>query len=159
MISVSMAFIDKHHERLWQFPAHERAISVFRYVLAWFPMLVIAVANGAVRQLTFAKVMSEPHAHQLSTLIGSLCIGAFIWFVVRTLPPSSSRQALFIGLVWVLLTVTFESFMGLVLQHRPVQEVFSEYNLFAGRVWTLFLVWLGVAPWIFFRLRRAQNAA
>jgi hypothetical protein len=132
---------------------------VFRYLLAWIPMLVIAVANGALRQLTFAKVMSEQHAHQLSTLIGSVCIGAFIWFVVHNWPPSSSRQALLIGLVWVLLTVTFESFMGLVLQHRSLHEVLHEYNLFAGRVWILFLIWLGVAPWAFFRIRRAKNAA
>jgi hypothetical protein len=132
---------------------------MFRYALAWIPMLVIAVANGTVRQLTFGKVMSEPHAHQLSTLIGSFCIGAFIWLVVRTWPPSSGRQALLVGLVWVLLTVAFETFMGLVLQHRPIQDVLYEYDLSAGRVWTLLLVWLGVAPWIFFRIRRKQNAA
>jgi len=132
---------------------------VFRYLLAWIPMLVIAVANGALRQLTFAKFMSEPHAHQLSTLIGSVCIGGFIWFVFRNWPPSSSRQALLIGLVWVLLTVAFESFMGLALQHRPLQVVLFEYNLFAGRVWILFLGWLGIAPWAFFRLRCAQNAS
>lgn len=132
---------------------------MFRYVLAWIPMLGIAVANGAFRQFTFAKVMSEPHAHQLSTLIGSVCIGAFIWFVVRKWPPASSRQALLIGLVWLLLTVTFETFMGLVLQHRSMQDVLYEYNLFAGRVWPLFLVWLGVAPWTFFRLGHARNAA
>jgi hypothetical protein len=56
---------------------------MIRYVLAWFPMLVIAGANGALRQLTFAGVMPELHAHQLSTLIGSVCIGIFIWFVIR----------------------------------------------------------------------------
>lgn len=132
---------------------------MLRYVLAWIPMLVIAVANGAFRQLTFAKVISEPHAHQLSTLIGSVCIGAFIWFVVRKWPPSSSRQALLIGLVWVILTVIFETFMGLVLQHRLIQDVLHEYNLLAGRFWLLFLVWLGVAPWTFHRLGRTQNAA
>jgi uncharacterized membrane protein len=119
-------------------------------------MLVIAVANGALRQLTFARVMSEPHAHQLSTLIGSACIGAFIWFVIRTWPPSSSRQALFIGFLWGLLTVAFESFMGLVLQHRSLLQVLNEYNLLAGRVWVLFLIWLVVAPWLFFRLRHAR---
>lgn len=123
---------------------------MFRYVLAWFPMLLIAVANGALRQLTFANVMSEPHAHQLSTLTGSLFIGAFVWSVIRAWPPSSSRQALCIGLVWVLLTVAFETFMGLVLLNRPMGEVLFEYHLFAGRVWTLFLIWLGLAPWIFF---------
>ena len=132
---------------------------MFRYVLAWIPMLVIAVANGAVRQLTFGKVMSEPHAHQLSTLTGSFFIGAFIWFIVRIWPPSSGRQALLVGLVWVLLTVAFETFMGLVLQHRPIRDVLYEYDLSASRVWPLFIVWLGVAPWIFFRIRRGPNAA
>ena len=118
-------------------------------------MLVIAVANGALRQTTYAKVMSELRAHQLSTLIGSALIGLFIWLVIRTWSPSSAREALQIGLVWLLLTVTFECFMGLVLAHRPLSEVLYEYNLFAGRVWLLFLVWLTLAPWVFFRLRNA----
>ena len=127
---------------------------MIRYVLAWFPMLVIAIANGALRQLTYARVMSEPHAHQLSTIIGSVCIGAFIWYVIRTWPPSSSRRALLIGFLWGLLTVVFESFMGLILQHLSLQQVLHEYNLLAGRVWTLFLIWLVVAPWLFFRIRQ-----
>ena len=129
---------------------------MIRYVLAWFPMLVIAIANGALRQFTYARVMSEPHAHQLSTIIGSVCIGAFIWYVIRTWPPSSSRRALLIGFLWGLLTVVFESFMGLILQHLSLQQVLHEYNLLAGRVWTLFLIWLVVAPWLFFRIRQER---
>ena len=126
-----------------------------RYVLAWVPMLVIAVANGALRQATFAKVMPELRAHQLSTLIGSVLIGLFVWFVVRTWPPSSGREALLIGFVWLLLTVAFEFFMGLVLAHRPLSQVLRDYNLFAGRVWVLFLIWILLAPWAFYRLRNA----
>ena len=126
---------------------------MIRYVLAWIPMLAIAIANGALRQLVFAKSLSEPHAHQLSTITGSIFIGAFIWFVVRKWPPSSERQALSIGLIWVSLTIAFESFMGLALQHLTISQVLHEYNLFAGRVWVVFMVWLAVAPWLFFRLR------
>jgi hypothetical protein len=127
-----------------------------RYVLAWIPMLVIAVANGAFRQATFAKVMPELRAHQLSTLIGSVLIGLFIWCVVRWWPPSSGRQAVHIGLVWLLLTVAFETYMGLVLAHRPLSEVLHDYDLLAGRVWVLFLVWLTLAPWLFFHFHRAS---
>jgi hypothetical protein len=118
-------------------------------------MLVIAVANGALRQATFAKTLPELRAHQLSTLIGSVLVGLFIWFVVRRWPPSSGRQALSIGAVWLLLTVGFETFMGLGLAHRPLSRVLHEYDLFAGRVWLLFLIWLTLAPWVFFRLRSA----
>jgi len=126
---------------------------VIRYGLLWIPMLVIAVANGALRQATFAKVMPELRAHQLSTLIGAVLMGLFIWFVVRRWPPASGRQALLIGLVWLLLTVAFECFMGLALAHRPLSQVVQDYNVFSGRVWVLFLIWLALAPWVFFRIR------
>jgi hypothetical protein len=126
-----------------------------RYVLAWIPMLVIAVANGALRQATFANVMPELRAHQLSTLMASVLIGLFIWLIIRTWPPSSGSQALLVGLVWLLLTVVFECFMGVVLAHRPLSQVLHDYNLLAGRVWVLFLIWLTLAPWVFFRLCHA----
>src|SRR5271157_3420490 len=113
-------------------------------------MLMIAVANGALRQTTFAKHMTELRAHQLSTLIGSVLIGLFIWFVIRTWPPSSDLKALGIGLVWLLLTIVFEFFMGLVLARKPLSQVLHDYNLPAGRVWVLFLIWLALAPWVFF---------
>ncbi len=50
-----------------------------RYVLAWIPMLVIAVANGALRQTMFAKVMPELRAHQLSWL----ALAPWIFFRIR----------------------------------------------------------------------------
>ncbi len=125
-----------------------------RYVLAWVPMLAIAVVNGALRQATYGRVLPELRAHQLSTLIGSVFVGLFIRFVVRARPPSSGHQALLIGFVWLVLTVAFEFFMGLVLAHKPISEVLHDYNLFAGRIWVLFLIFLTLAPWVFFRVSR-----
>jgi hypothetical protein len=123
------------------------------YLLAWIPMLVLAIANGALRQLTFAKWMPELRAHQLSTAFGAAIIGLFIWFVIRIQPPASSRQAVLIGLVWVSLTVVFEFAMGRFLTHRPWRQLVQDYNLAAGRVWPLFLLWLALAPYFFYRLR------
>ncbi len=97
--------------------------------------------------------MPELRAHQLSTLIGSVVIGLFIWLAIRRWPPLSGRQAVLIGLVWLLLTVAFEFFMGLLLARRPLAQVLHDYNLLAGRIWALFLIWLALAPWVFFRLR------
>ena len=130
---------------------------MWRYVLAWVGMLVLAIANGALRQATFGMVLPELRAHQLSTLIGSVLMGAFMWVVLRWWPPASRREAIAIGLLWVSLTVAFEFFMGLVLLGRPVAQVLADYNVFAGRVWVLFLLWLTVAPWLFFRIRAAAE--
>ncbi len=128
---------------------------MLRYVLAWLPMLAIAVANGALRQVAFAKVLPELRAHQLSTLTGAVLIGAFIWFLIGVWPPATERQAWQIGLVWLGLTVAFETFMGLVLSHRSLAQVLHDYDLRAGRLWSLFLVWLTVAPWVCYHLHRA----
>ena len=128
-----------------------------RYILAWIGLLVIAVANGALRQATFAKVMPELRAHQLSTFVGSVFIGLFVWVVIRSWPPSSSAQALLIGFIWLLLAIAFESIMGLVLAHRPWPQVLHDYNLMAGRVWVLFLVWLALAPWVFYSFGTPPN--
>ena len=125
---------------------------MLRYFLAWFPMLVLAVANGTLRQATFAKIMPELRAHQLSTLVGALVIGAFIWFVIRVWPPASNREALIVGVMWLALTVAFEFFMGLVLAKRPMAQVLADYNVLAGRVWPFFLIWLALAPLLFYRL-------
>jgi hypothetical protein len=128
---------------------------LIRYVIAWVGMLVIAIANGALRQLTFGKRMPELRAHQLSTAIGAVAIGLFIWAVVRVWPPSSARQALAIGLVWLALTVAFEFIFGRLVMHRPWSQLLHDYNLLEGRVWMLFLVWLTLAPYLFFRFRHA----
>lgn len=123
---------------------------MLHYLLAWIPMLAIAIGNGALRQAVFAKRMPELHAHQLSTLTGAVLIGAFIWLVVHVWPPASDHEAIIIGLVWLLLTVAFEFFMGLVLLKQSLAKVLGDYHLFAGRVWLLFLAWLTLAPWLFF---------
>ncbi len=118
-------------------------------------MLVLAIANGALRQILFGKMMPELRAHQLSTLTGSIVIGGYIWFVIRKWPPTSVLAAIWTGVMWLALTVAFEFFMGLVLAGRPIQQVLSDYNVLAGRVWVFFLIWLALAPLFFYKLKSA----
>jgi hypothetical protein len=127
---------------------------LIRYVLAWFPMLLTAMANGDLRQLVFARAMPELRAHQLSTAIGLVLIGLFIWAVIRIWPLSSARQTLSIGLVWLALTVAFEFVFGRFVMHQPWSRLLNDYNLFEGRLWAVFLIWLTIAPYVFFRIRR-----
>jgi hypothetical protein len=82
-------------------------------------------------------------------------IGLFIFAVIRIWPPSSTKQALAIGPIWLLLTVIFEFTFGRLVMHRPWALLFHDYDLVEGRVWALFLVWLALAPYVFFRLRKA----
>lgn len=102
--------------------------------------------------------MREPAALQISALIGATALAIAVWFLVRRWPPSSSCEALRVGLLWVILTVAFEFFMDLVLAGRPSSEAPMAYDVPAGRAWVFLLLWIAPAPVLFYRLGVAKTA-
>jgi hypothetical protein len=89
---------------------------MWKYVLAWFPMVAIAIINGMLREAWYGKHLGELQAHQVSTFTAVVLFGHYV--------AGHSRGRLL-----------------------------HDYNLFAGRVWLILLVWVTVAPYLFFRLR------
>ncbi len=81
---------------------------MWRTLGAWFVMLIVAVANGAVRDFTYGKRIGELAAHQVSTLTGVVMLGIVMWVFVRLYPLSSAWQAGRLGLLWMGMTVAFE---------------------------------------------------
>jgi len=125
---------------------------MWKYVLAWIPMVFIAIANGAMREGWYGKHLSELQAHQVSTATGVLLFGVYIWVLMRIWRPESADQAMTIGLVWLGMTVAFEFLFGHYVAKRSSSELLRDYNLFAGRVWLVVLVWVTLAPYLFYRL-------
>ena len=127
---------------------------MFRYILMWIPMFFIAIVNGAARDLWYGKRFADAFAHQLSTLTALLLFSLYIWAVLRVFPPQSSRHAVAIGLLWLGLTIAFEFLFGHYVAGLPWSRLWSDYNVLAGRLWMLIPLWLAVAPFFFYRLRR-----
>jgi hypothetical protein len=127
---------------------------MWKYVLAWFPMVAIAIANGALRESWYGQHLSELTAHQLSTLTAVILFGFYIWFVVQFWPPTSKAQAIAIGLLWLVMTIAFEFLFGHFVAGHTWERLPHDYNLLAGRVWPLVLVWVAVAPYLFFRMSK-----
>ena len=126
---------------------------MWKYLIAWIVMLLVSVANGALRQFTFGKYLDETSAHQVSTVIGIFLLGIVIRVYVRRYPPDSGRQALLIGLLWMALTVAFEFLFFHYVGGRSWSELLANYNLFEGRVWVAVLAWVAIAPYVFFRFK------
>ena len=123
---------------------------MIKYILLWFPMVVIAILNGALRQGTFGKHMPELKAHQVSTLIGSILLGLYIWLLSRVWPFESGGQAITTGLIWLGMTVCFEFLFGRFARKLAWSQMLHDYNLAAGRVWALLLIWITIAPYVFY---------
>jgi hypothetical protein len=127
---------------------------LLRYLLIWLLLAVVAVANGILRQTTYAKALPELAAHQLSTATAILAATAVVWLVNRRWTIASASQACAIGLVWLLMTSAFEFGFGHYVAGHSWQVILSDYNLLQGRLWSLFLVWITVLPYVIFRLAR-----
>jgi hypothetical protein len=123
---------------------------MLKYVLAWMPMVPIAIANAALRQLWYGKYVAELRAHQISTATALLFFSLYIWVVIRRWRPASAGQALIIGVLWLMLTIAFEVLFGRYVAGLPWSRLVHDYNLGAGRVWVLIPLWLLVAPYVFY---------
>jgi hypothetical protein len=75
----------------------EMGLAMWKYVLAWIPMVFLAIANGALREGWYGKHLSELQAHQVSTVTGVLLFGVYIGVLLRLWRPASAEQALTIG--------------------------------------------------------------
>ena len=126
---------------------------VLKYTLAWLALVLIAVANGILRESTYAKHVSALTAHQLSTITAFVFMGVFVWFLHRLWPIESTAQAWTIGVIWLLMTIAFEFGFGHFVAGHPWSTLLADYNLLAGRVWALLLVWILVMPFVIYRLQ------
>lgn len=125
---------------------------MWKYLLAWVPMVIIAIANGLFREKIVAKRFDELQAHQVSTATLILLFGVYIWIINRLWPLESTGQALKVGFIWLALTVAFEFLFGHYVAGHSWQRLFRDYNLLEGRLWLLILVWVTLAPLVFFKI-------
>lgn len=120
---------------------------VRKAILAWLLMIPVAILNGGLRQALFVPAVGELRGHQLSVLTGSAAFFAVIYALLhREAPKYPDRWLLALGAVWVAATVLFEFGFGHWVMGNAWSRLLADYNLFAGRLWTVVLAVIGVAP-------------
>jgi hypothetical protein len=124
---------------------------IHRHILGWFGLLVIAIVNGAIRDFIYRSYLGDLLAHQVSTGIGIILFGIFIWYLNKRWPLASSHQAWTVGFIWLGMTISFEFLFFHYVRNIPWEVLVHDYNIFEGRVWILVLVWTTIAPWVMWR--------
>jgi hypothetical protein len=115
------------------------------WLAAWLGGAAIGVANGAARELTYGRSLSEPVANRISALAATTAFLAYFDVLQRRRPLRLRRQALLVGGAWTALTVGFEFGLGRA-QGKEWDELTAEYDISRGRLWPLVLVALAVGP-------------
>ena len=125
----------------------------FAYTIFWFGLVIIAIVNGAIRELWYRKSLSELAAHQLSTLTAIALFSLYIWLLNLRWTLESSRQAITIGVIWLGLTIAFEFLFGHFVSGHSWERLLADYNLLKGRIWLLVLLWTAIAPYVVYKLQ------
>jgi hypothetical protein len=119
---------------------------LIRAEAVWVAILVVAIINGAARDIVLAPLVGETAARALSSVTLSAIILLVTWMSLAWIDPGSIRDAWTIGAIWLAMTLTFELIAGHYLFRTPWPVLVADYNVLAGRIWIVVLIVTLTAP-------------
>lgn len=127
---------------------------LLRSMAIWFIFIALESLNGTIRTLWLVPLCGDLRAHQLSFITGSLLILTISTISIRWIEATSLAQLISVGVLWMLLTVTFEVALGRWAFGYSWAQIAADYNLFQeGRLMAIGLVILLFAPLIATKIR------
>jgi hypothetical protein len=130
-----------------------------RAVAVWSAMVPIAIANGAMREILIVPAAGQAAGHLISTIMLCSAILLVTWMTIGWMRPANLRDAAWIGIGWLALTLAFEFLAGHYVFGTPWYRLVADYNLAEGRVWILVPITTALAPWLTGRARHLFAAA
>ena len=114
-------------------------------ILIWLIFVPLAILNGGLRENIIEPMIGSIYANLVSCII--LCILIFIvsFFLIPRLGKGERKIYLKIGLLWVFLTVLFETVLGL-LMGLTINDIINSYNITTGNFWLIVVIFIGIAP-------------
>ncbi|MFE8072240.1 hypothetical protein QQM79_14380 [Marinobacteraceae bacterium S3BR75-40.1] len=128
-------------------------LMLFKSVLVWAGILVLAIANAAVRELVFSPWLGASVALPLSGLTLALLVWVVAWLSVPLFGAGNERVLMGVGVLWLVMTLGFDLGFGYFVSGRSWQEVLQVFDVSQGNLFTVVLLVTLVAPWLAGRLR------
>ena len=127
-----------------------------RALVVWLLLLMVAIANGALREAVLTPGFGLRVAHLISTLLLSMMIVALTWLMIPWMHLRTASDALLVGIVWMGLVLAFEFLAGHFLFGRPWPYLVADYDVSRGRIWILVPLVTLLAPMWARRLRMTR---
>jgi hypothetical protein len=117
------------------------------------------VLNGAFREAILLPALGKPFALVLSGILLSALILVVAFVFVPRFGRVGRSQSLYLGLIWLVLTLAFELGFGRWVQGRSWSELMRAYTFEDGNLWPLVLVVTFFAPLLAVRWREGSGRA
>jgi hypothetical protein len=122
-------------------------------LLIWLAIIPLAILNGALREGIINPLIGVEYGLPLSGILLCLIIFALCYFCIPRIGNGTSKKYRIIGLLWVILTVIFETVFGL-LTGKTLSELIKAYDFTTGNLWLLVVLFIGTAPWLIAKMRK-----
>ncbi len=129
-------------------------VMVGRALLAWLALIAVETVHGVLRNLFLVPTVGDLWSRQIGVVIGSALVLATALVFIRWIRPTSVRATLWIGALWLVLTLVFEFSLGRALG-RSWDQLLADYDLSRGGYLSFGMVLLALAPWIAAKMRAA----
>jgi hypothetical protein len=129
------------------------SLALLKGAVVWLLLVVVAIANGLVRDAVLTPMAGSAVALPLSGVLLSLLVFLVAFVTVPWIGAARSAVYVSIGLLWVALALAFELGFGHYLLARPWGDIVRVFDLTSGDLFVLVLVVTGVSPWLAARCR------
>ena len=129
---------------------------ILRGIAIWCCIIAVEVVHGMARTMFLAPVVGDFRARQVAVFTGSVLIVAVAASFIRWIDPARVRDAVGVGIVWLILTLAFELAFGRYVVHASWSRIASDYDLLRGGLLPIGLFVLTAAPLIAAKLRRVR---
>lgn len=126
---------------------------LLRGFLVWLVIVFAESLNGTAREFFLKPLVGDVRARQISFFTAMLIILTIAIFIVRWIRASNVFQMLAVGLLWAVLTFCFELLLARFVMNISWEKFFADYNIFAGGLMTIGLLFLIFAPLIAMKIR------
>jgi len=126
--------------------------ALLKSVVVWLAILLVAILNGALRDVVLADLLGPTEARFLSGIVLCAVILLAAGLTARWFGTLSLGSRWYIGALWLVLTLGFELSVGYA-QHHSWPKLLDAYTLQGGNLWPLVLVTTFIAPWAGARIR------
>jgi hypothetical protein len=126
---------------------------IYRAVTIWAVLLIFAMVIGGGKVAFIIPKLGEHIGQIIGTLIFCPVIFAVTWYSIRWINPNGIRDAIIVGILWLILIEAFEFLAGRYLFGKSLGQLFYEYKIWEGRIWVLILATLLASPIIAAKLR------
>jgi hypothetical protein len=130
-------------------------IVALKALIIWVGILVLAIANGVLRESVLVPGLGTPPALVLSGLLLSSLIIGMAYLLLPWLQLHRPWHFWAVGFGWLALTLIFEFSFGL-WQGKSWSELLEAYSFKGGNIWPVVLAVTALAPFIAAKLRASQ---